>query len=67
MCEAPCAEQEMILSVLNQGGGPLSVLNPKGGLLCQAREEALCAEPERRVSVQVYIPTLYNYPIYWFQ
>ena len=27
-------------------------------LLCQVREEALCAELERRVSVQVY-----NYPI----
>ena len=30
------------------------MLNPKGDLLYQDQEEALCAEPERRVSVQVY-------------
>ena len=47
----------------NQKGFPLCrakeedryMLNPKGGLLCQAREKAFCAEPERSVSEQVYI------------
>ena len=50
----PCAEPERIPSVPSQRGGPLCVLNPKADLLYQDREEALCAELEKRVSVQVY-------------